>query len=111
MATNLERLERLRELKTETLFPAHGPPTPRGGAVIEHYIRHRRRREQKRLDALSGPPRTERELLESVYADASADVQEHAARSLAAGLEKLEEEAKVRRVGDGWQLAEPDQDG
>ena len=111
MATYLESLHRLRELKTETLFPAHGAPTPRGGAVFGHYLKHRQEREQKLLDELAGEARTEGELLQSVYADVTADVRKYAARSLLAGLEKLAEETKVRRVGSGWQLAESKLDG
>jgi len=99
LATYLASLRRLLELPFTTLYPAHGPAACAGHDLVRHYLRHRQEREDSLVTALrSGQSRLE-DLLASVYSDVSAELLPLAAHSLRAGLEKLEEEGRVQRVG------------
>lgn len=103
MATYLRSLERLLGLPMTTLYPAHGPAHRDGHALIAQYLAHRRAREAKIVEALDETmPRSLEALLPVAYGDVAPAVHGAALRSLLAGLEKLEEEARAARRGDGW---------
>ena len=106
LATYLDSLDRLLEQDIGTLYPGHGPPAASGRRVVSRYIEHRQARERQLLAALSAGERSVEQLLERVYADTPGELWPYATRSLRAGLEKLEEESRVRRVGTRWLLAE-----
>lgn len=104
MRTYLRSLERLLEYPIKMLYPSHGPVHPDGGKLIRKFIKHRGEREQKLIDALSGASRTVEELLPRAYDDVAADSYPVAARSLLAGLIKLEEDGKCEHEGARWKL-------
>jgi len=102
MTDYVRSLERLAELAPRTLFPGHG--SPQGAAVrkIRALLAHRREREQKVFEALSGVARPLAQLLDHAYADTPRDKWPYAERSLLAHLIKLEREGRAQREGDGW---------
>lgn len=96
----LAGLERLRARKLLALGPGHGPAVLDPSARLEEYISHRLEREQRLLDALERGSRTVDELLDSAWPDAPAVLRPAAALTLAAHLDKLDEEG---RLPDGVQ--------
>jgi len=105
MTDYIASLQRLRELPIKTLCPAHGPTARRGQRVINAYLEHRAGRENLIVEALGRGVENEDELLPLVYADTPRELYGLAARSLLAGLEKLEREGRARRSGQRWQPA------
>jgi glyoxylase-like metal-dependent hydrolase (beta-lactamase superfamily II) len=67
LAAYLASLEKLRALRPEILYPAHGPPFTDPDAAIDRYLRHRARREQQVLDALAVGVRGLDEITTHVY--------------------------------------------
>jgi len=102
LATYLQSLERLLQLQLATLCPAHGPAVRQGERLVRQYLRHRRQRETTLLGALAGGGGTLQELLPKVYWDADPKLYRFAARSLLAGLQKLQEEGRARLDGERW---------
>lgn len=102
LATYLQSLERLLELPMTTLCPAHGPALRDGHRLVRQYLRHRRQREASLVQALQQGGGTVEELLPQVYWDADRSLWRYAARSLLAGLEKLEAEGRARRDAGRW---------
>lgn len=56
MGAYLSSLERLKALLPAVLYPAHGPTITEAVPKLEHYLRHRRLRERKILDAVGREP-------------------------------------------------------
>jgi glyoxylase-like metal-dependent hydrolase (beta-lactamase superfamily II)/8-oxo-dGTP pyrophosphatase MutT (NUDIX family) len=106
LATYLASLTRMAALELGPLLPSHGPAAAHGRRLIEAYLRHRAQREARLVAALArGPRHTEAELLAVVYDDTPPALSGLAARSLLAGLLKLAEEGRARRVGAAWAAA------
>lgn len=105
LATYLQSLERLATQPMTTLYPAHGPAMRDGQKLVKQYLRHRRQREAKLVEVLQQGPATAAELLPKVYWDADPALYKFAARSLLAGLQKLQEEARARETDGKWQSA------
>src|SRR6185436_20118859 len=91
----LAALERLRTMGLEILCPGHGPLVLDADAKLDEYLAHRRDRERKLERALASGPRTTDELLDRVWADAPAALRVAATVTLAAHLEKLDEERRL----------------
>lgn len=105
LATYLETLRRMLKVEMGVLYPAHGPAHREGHRLIEHYLKHRGEREEKLVTALA-ESRSEAELVERVYDDVKIPaVLPLAARSLRAGLEKLQEEGRAAESSGLWSLA------
>ena len=104
MRTYLHSLERLQEYPIRTLYPSHGPVHMNGGKLIGKFLKHRQEREQKLIQALSGESRSIDKLLPEAYDDIDRDFYPVAARSLLAGLIKLQEDGVCERSDDGWRL-------
>ncbi len=94
-------LERLSGLGPRTLYPAHGPPTQGAVAKLEEYLRHRREREAKVLEAAAEAGTLE-QVTARAYADTPGFLHPVAARSCLASLEKLEREGSVTRSDQVW---------
>jgi ribonuclease/clavin/mitogillin len=105
LATYLQSLERLGREPMTTLYPAHGPAVHDGQKLVKQYLRHRRQREGKLLEVLHQGPATAAELLPQVYWDADPSLYRFAARSLLAGLQKLQDEGRAQEHGGRWQLS------
>lgn len=102
LATYLQSLERLLKEPLSTLYPAHGPALKDGHKLVKQYLRHRRQRETGLLTALAESPATLEQLLPKVYWDADPRLYPFAARSLLAGLLKLQEEGRAEPRGEVW---------
>jgi glyoxylase-like metal-dependent hydrolase (beta-lactamase superfamily II) len=91
----LAGLERLRELALDVLCPGHGPPVWDADAKLDQYIAHRLDRERLLLAALDRGLRRTGELLDAAWSDVPAVLRPAAAVTLAAHLDKLEEEGRL----------------
>jgi len=96
LAGYLAGLERLDVRSDFTIIcPGHGPTVPDGHAKLREYIEHRLERERALVGALDGGLRSTGELLDAAWADAPAALRIAAAVTLAAHLDKLEEEGRL----------------
>jgi glyoxylase-like metal-dependent hydrolase (beta-lactamase superfamily II) len=91
----LRALARLREMGLEVLCPGHGPTVEDPVAKIDQYVAHRLDRERRLVAALDAGRRSVDELLDEVWDDAPAVLRPAAAVTLAAHLDKLEEEGRL----------------
>lgn len=82
---------RLRE-DFNVLCPGHGPPVWDAQSKLEEYVAHRIDRENHLIMALGEGRRTVDELLDSVWGDVPAQLRPVATATLAAHLDKLDEE-------------------
>ena len=82
---------RLRE-DFNVICPGHGPIVWDADGKLEEYVNHRLDREHALMLALSKGLRTERELLEAVWPDVSEPMLPLASVTLAAHLDKLDDE-------------------
>ncbi|MDQ6606430.1 MAG: MBL fold metallo-hydrolase [Actinomycetota bacterium] len=102
----LGALSRLRRLDLAVLCPGHGPVVTDPAAKLDEYVAHRLDRERRLLAALRAGRRGVDELLDEAWSDVPAALRPAAAVTLAAHLDKLEEEgglpAGVQRPG-GWE--------
>ncbi|MEZ5990634.1 MAG: MBL fold metallo-hydrolase [Planctomycetota bacterium] len=94
LATYLRSLERVLDRPSGTIHPAHGPAHPDSHALLRWYLEHRAERERKLLSARARGLDSVDDLLPLVYDDVDPDLYPLAARSLAAGIEKLVEEGR-----------------
>ncbi|MBM4063476.1 MAG: MBL fold metallo-hydrolase [Planctomycetes bacterium] len=102
LATYLQSLERLLREPLTTLYPAHGPAQRDGHRLVKQYLRHRRQRETSLVQALRQGGGAIEQLLPKVYWDADPAGYRFAARSLLAGLQKLQEEGRATEAGGRW---------
>ncbi len=95
LAGYLDGLSRLAERELDVLCPGHGPPiwTPR--ERICQYIEHRLERERMLLAALAEGRRGTEDLLDAAWSDVPEQLRPVAAVTLAAHLDKLEEEGML----------------
>ena len=82
---------RLRE-DFNVLCPGHGPPVWDAQSKLEEYVAHRIDRENHLIMALGEGKRTIKELLDTVWGDVPQHLRPVASATLAAHLDKLEEE-------------------
>ena len=95
LAAYLDALRALRALDLELLLPGHGPPVADAAAKLDEYVAHRLEREERLLAALGRGRRTVDELLDDAWSDAPRALRLPAAVTLAAHLDKLEEEGRL----------------
>lgn len=95
LAGYLSGLERLSELRPAAICPGHGPIVADPEAKLAEYIAHRLEREERVLEALAQGRRSVSELLDSAWSDAPAELRPVAALTLAAHLDKLEDEGRL----------------
>lgn len=91
----LAALERLRALELEVICPGHGPLVLDPAAKLDEYLAHRRDRERRLVAALGAGLRSAEELLDRVWSDAPAVLRPAAIVTLAAHLDKLDEEGRL----------------
>jgi endoribonuclease LACTB2 len=105
MGEYMRQLQRMKELHLRALFPSHGPAIPGAEAKLEEYLRHRRARETKVLQALAGGRAAPLErIVEQAYADLPNVVWPLAERNTQAILEKLVEDKRVAQHETLFQL-------
>jgi glyoxylase-like metal-dependent hydrolase (beta-lactamase superfamily II) len=96
MRSYLQALARLSEREDFTLIcPGHGPTVRDGHRKLREYREHRLERERGLLRALEQGHRTTEELLDAAWADVPRALRPAAAATLAAHLDKLEEEGRL----------------
>jgi glyoxylase-like metal-dependent hydrolase (beta-lactamase superfamily II) len=76
----------------EVLCPGHGPPVWEPQAKLGEYVEHRLERERSLLAALGEGRRTVSEMLDAAWPDVPQALRPAAAVTLAAHLDKLEED-------------------
>jgi glyoxylase-like metal-dependent hydrolase (beta-lactamase superfamily II) len=91
----LTGLGRLRERRLNVLCPGHGPVVRDPEAKLDQYISHRLDRERRLLTALERGKRSVDELLDEVWDDAPLTLRPAATVTLAAHLDKLEDEGRL----------------
>ena len=91
----LEGLRRLAAHRLDVLCPGHGPVIEDPAGKLEAYVSHRLEREQRLLEALEKGKRSVDELLDDAWSDVPAMLRAPAAWTLAAHLDKLEEEGRL----------------
>ena len=103
MSAYLTSLQALLAFEFDWIAPGHGFLMANAKRSIEGIIAHRRRREQKVVDALrhSGPQPIEA-VLARVYDDVKPQLLPMAMRSLTAHLFKLRHDGVAAQVGDLW---------
>jgi glyoxylase-like metal-dependent hydrolase (beta-lactamase superfamily II) len=93
MSGYLLALTRLRlRAGLDVLCPGHGPAVWDPGAKLEEYVNHRIDRENCLIVALAEGRRTVQELLDTVWSDVPEQLRPAATATLAAHLDKLEDE-------------------
>jgi glyoxylase-like metal-dependent hydrolase (beta-lactamase superfamily II) len=92
LAAYLRSLRKLQRLSLDALCPGHGPVVWEPAAKLAEYLDHRLDRERRLLDALGNGMRTREQLLDTVWDDVPPVLRPAAALTLAAHLDKLEEE-------------------
>jgi len=95
LASYLAALRRLRERALEVICPGHGPPVLDPRSKLDEYLAHRLEREEGLLKALEGGARSADELLDAAWGDVPPDLRPAAAVTLAAHLDKLQEEDRL----------------
>ena len=95
MAGYLAGLRTLRERGPAVICPGHGPVVDDPAAKIDAYMAHRLDRERRLVAALDAGLRTIDELIDEVWADAPAILRPASVVTLAAHLDKLEDEGRL----------------
>jgi glyoxylase-like metal-dependent hydrolase (beta-lactamase superfamily II) len=104
MADYLRSLERVARLRLALIAPGHGPLVCAPHQRIREYLAHRRRREQQVLDLLATRPQTVASLATAIYRDLDPRLRRAAEGTVAAHLEKLVDEGRVRQTGPSFAL-------
>ncbi|HEX2039045.1 MAG TPA: MBL fold metallo-hydrolase [Acidimicrobiales bacterium] len=113
MAAYLAALERVRSLDVEGVAPGHGPFIDDPRAVIDHYLEHRRAREEAIAAALAEATSARvEELVEAVYTDVPDVLHPIARWSVWAHLRKLAAEGRACSndpddVTAAWSVSRP----
>jgi glyoxylase-like metal-dependent hydrolase (beta-lactamase superfamily II) len=95
LAGYLAALRRMVALPLELICPGHGPAVLDPHAKLEGYIAHRLDRERSLLAALETGLRSTDDLLDAAWSDVPPPLRPVAAVTLAAHLDKLEEEGRL----------------
>jgi glyoxylase-like metal-dependent hydrolase (beta-lactamase superfamily II) len=91
----LAALDRLLALELDAICPGHGPVVEDPHAKLAEYRDHRLDRERRLLEALADGRRTVDDLLDRAWSDVPHVLRPAAAVTLAAHLDKLEEEGRL----------------
>jgi glyoxylase-like metal-dependent hydrolase (beta-lactamase superfamily II) len=91
----LDGLARLRALGLRAIAPGHGPLVTDPDARLDAYVAHRLERERRLVAALAAGGRTAGALLDAAWSDVPAALRPAAAITLAAHLDKLDEEGRL----------------
>jgi glyoxylase-like metal-dependent hydrolase (beta-lactamase superfamily II) len=102
LAAYLDSLRRVADLHPLRALPAHGPAIDDPAGLIDHYLEHRKQREEQVISALQSGAETVEEITERIYAGHASAVIPMARESVLAHLHKLAHDGRVTREGDRW---------
>lgn len=91
----LAALGRLRALPLTRIAPGHGPLVEDPHAKIDEYVAHRLERERRLVAALDAGARAIEELLDAAWSEVPEHLRPAAAVTMAAHLDKLDEEGRL----------------
>lgn len=91
----LDGLRRLAEHSLDVMCPGHGPLVDDPAGKLREYVDHRLDREHRLVAALARGKRSVDELLDDAWSDVPVSLRPAAAWTLAAHLDKLEEEGRL----------------
>ncbi|XP_026683122.1 endoribonuclease LACTB2 [Diaphorina citri] len=104
----IESLRRIRSLKPDIIYPAHGPVVEEPIKTIDYYIKHREEREQsilKILEQFKGEPKSVEDIVRQMYSDNMKYVFQAAVYVTRKHLDKLLTEGKAIRDEDkNWSI-------
>lgn len=109
LAGYLTALRGLAELPLAAICPGHGPAVWEPRQRLLGYVEHRLERERRLRGALAGGRRTVEELLDAAWAEVPVQLRPLAAVTLAAHLDKLEEEGELPAGVERPAVAVPDE--
>jgi glyoxylase-like metal-dependent hydrolase (beta-lactamase superfamily II) len=95
LAGYLDGLRRLRARRLDFLGPGHGPRVDDPDSKLREYVAHRLDREARLVAGLEAGARSVPELLEAAWRDVPAHMRPAATVTLAAHLDKLDEEGRL----------------
>lgn len=105
LAAYLRSLRLVLELAPDRMLPAHGAPIDDPTGVLTGYLEHRQQREEQILAALGAGTGRPGRIVDRLYAGLAPELQSAAHESVMAHLLKLQDEGRVRSVGDDWELS------
>jgi glyoxylase-like metal-dependent hydrolase (beta-lactamase superfamily II) len=108
MRAYVTTLRRLWAMNPPALHPGHGPEIDAPRATLERLLSHRARREARVREAVVGGDETLDEILAGAYEKDLSGVRDLARATVAAHLEKLAVEGRVRWDGERATLSEGD---
>lgn len=111
MKAYLDSLRRLEDLHITRIYPGHFAPLDGGRDVVAGYIAHRKARERAVIAACGRDLRTLDEIVAMAYAGTPEPLLAIARFSAQAHLEMLEEQGRVKRIGDRWSIEAFDTSG
>ena len=91
----LAALDRMLQLDLDVICPGHGPLVGEPRAKLAEYRDHRLERERRLVAALDDGLRSPDDLLDRVWSDVPSILRPAAAVTLAAHLDKLQEEGRL----------------
>ena len=95
LAAYLDGLDRLKRRELTVLCPGHGPLVHDPQAKLNQYMAHRNDRERRLLAALAAGKRSVDDLLDDAWSDAPPQLRAAATVTLAAHLDKLDDEGRL----------------
>ena len=105
MKDYFKSLELMQSLNLKSLFPGHGPFILNGQKKIKEYIVHRRDRENKIIQALTGSAGMDTAALYTqVYQNVPLTLKKFAENTMIMHLEKLISEERAKQIGNRWML-------
>jgi len=91
----LGSLAKLAALHPDTLFPGHGPAIKNADAKLREYLKHRRWREERILEAWNAGLHEPAEMLPTVYDDVPPQAWPLAQRQILAHLDRLRKHGRI----------------
>jgi glyoxylase-like metal-dependent hydrolase (beta-lactamase superfamily II) len=104
LAAYLASLERVREMRPGRILPAHGSVIDDPQALLDHYLAHRRDRENQIVEAIRNGDTRPAAIVSRIYTDLNAELQSRACDTVVAHLEKLEREGKAIQRDGEWSI-------
>ena len=98
----IEQLQRLRDMEPHLMFPSHGPVISLPEKTLTYYIKHRKERHRRVLDAVDSGLTTVSEISVQAYANTPDAHPGLAQDQTLAHLLSHERSGRVQQTGQGW---------